>query len=699
VAGEIDPGHAEPEGFEWTIATPESHGFKLPELDAFRDALADTNTKAFLLIHSDQIVYEWYSPLHSSERRHYTASMAKAIYGGLALGVAVDDGLISLDDQAASFISQWWDDSLKSQITIRQLGSHSSGIQDAWNAEESEAGVDKEDFPGWQGAFWRWRKREPGQPDDAFTLARDAAPVIFEPGTDWAYSNPGIGLMDYCVTASLKDAPLKDIRSLLRERIMRPIGISDDDWRCGSGKVEVVAGLPLVATWGGGSITARAVARIGRLMLKEGNWLGNQLLSPETVHAITDDAGTPGPNGMGWWSNLDGHLLTLPRDAYYGFGAGGQVVLVIPSLDVIAVRNGGNPPGQDKNSALKDYFFDPLGRILSSSLPTESPVASVPPLIRKISWAPLDQIVRKAEGSDNWPITWADDDALYTAYGDGYGFKPFVSEKLSLGLAKVAGNPPEIRGVNLRAPSLESTGNGISGHKASGILMVNGNLYLLVRNTDNSRLAWSNDHGANWSWADWKFTESMGAPSFINFGRNYRSARDGFVYLVSHDSDSAYRIADGFVLARAPVKRLRDKSAWEYFSGMVQELPTWTHDISKRAPILTAPGICYRVRVSYNAALDRYLLVHSVPRADSYDANGFLDTRFKGGIAIYEAPEPWGPWTTVYFTQEWDVAPGESAGFPTKWMSQDGLSMYLVFSGDDHFSVRKAELELTNESN
>jgi hypothetical protein len=104
------------------------------------------------------------------------------------------------------------------------------------------------------------------------------------------------------------------------------------------------------------------------------------------------------------------------------------------------------------------------------------------------------------------------------------------------------------------------------------------------------------------------------------------------------------------------------------------------------------------MRVSYNA-LERYLLVHSVPRADSYDANGFLDTRFKGGIAIYEAPEPWGPWTTVYFTQEWDVAPGESAGFPTKWMSQDGLSMYLVFSGDDHFSVRKAELELTNESN
>ena len=39
-------------------------------------------------------------------------------------------------------------------------------------------------------------------------------------------------------------------------------------------------------------------------------------------------------------------------------------------------------------------------------------------------------IVRKALDSDNWPITWGDDDQLYTAYGDGRGFEPFVKTKL-----------------------------------------------------------------------------------------------------------------------------------------------------------------------------------------------------------------------------------------------------------------------------
>ena len=79
------------------------------------------------------------------------------------------------------------------------------------------------ELPGWKGAFWR-------QEPDPFTLARDQAPVAFEPGSHYAYSNTGIGMLSYAVTAALKDAPQSDIRSLLRERIMRPLGIADEEW-------------------------------------------------------------------------------------------------------------------------------------------------------------------------------------------------------------------------------------------------------------------------------------------------------------------------------------------------------------------------------------------------------------------------------------------------------------------------------------
>lgn len=70
------------------------------------------------------------------------------------------------------------------------------------------------------------------------------------------------------------------------------------------------------------------------------------------------------------------------------------------------------------------------------------------------------------------------------------------------------------------------------------------------------------------------------------------------------------------------------------------------------------------------------------------------DSRFTGGFGIYDAPNPWGPWTTVFYTEAWDVGPGDTSSFPTKWMSGDGKTLFLVFSGDDHFSVRKGTLTL-----
>jgi hypothetical protein len=90
-----------------------------------------------------------------------------------------------------------------------------------------------------------------------------------------------------------------------------------------------------------------------------------------------------------------------------------------------------------------------------------------------------------------------------------------------------------------------------------------------------------------------------------------------------------------------------------------------------------------------NAGLKRYLWVQIIPGTQGKKA----DTRFEGGFGVYDAPEPWGPWTTVYFTEKWDVGPGETASFPTRWMSADGKTAHLVFSGDDHFAVREARLK------
>jgi len=255
-------------------------------------------------------------------------------------------------------------------------------------------------------------------------------------------------------------------------------------------------------------------------------------------------------------------------------------------------------------------FFVALASPAFAGPPATAPYPPSP-VIREIRWASVPQIIRRGvapDGSDCWPVTWADDGDLYTAYGDGFGFEPFVPKKVSLGVAKVSGMPPDFQGSNLRSPANEWFGNGKVGRKASGMLMVDGVLYMLARNLGNSQVAWSRDHGATWTWADWKFTTSFGCPTFLNFGQNYAGARDRFVYIYSPDQNDAYGAADRMVLARVPQDRIPEQDAYEFFAGTTAAGgATWTKDIAQRAAVFANPGHCYRGGIAYDPALHRYL--------------------------------------------------------------------------------------------
>ena len=116
----------------------------------------------------------------------------------------------------------------------------------------------------------------------------------------------------------------------------------------------------------------------------------------------------------------------------------------------------------------------------------------------------------------------------------------------------------------------------------------------------------------------------------------------------------------------------------------------------ERQPLIRA-GECYRPSMTFDAPLNRFLLVHTKPNARSRDVAGKIDVRFHGGLAIYEAPAPWGPWAVAFESDEWDVGPGDAASLPSKWISTDGRGLHLVFSGDDSFSVRQAEIVLASQ--
>jgi hypothetical protein len=439
-------------------------------------------------------------------------------------------------------------------------------------------------------------------------------------------------------------------------------------------------------------------------MLRQGNWQGRQLIDSSLVKEAvrfettsnrefkSDKRTNNNPflaTTLGWYSNYDGIWNYLPRDAFAGSGAQNQLLLVVPSLDLIVVRFGDQlydrSGGDSSRLGMELFLFNPVIEAI------EEPPFPQSDLITSVEFAPVETVIRMAHGSDNWPATWAGDDHLYTAYGDGNGFLPNTKIKLSLGICKVAGNPPDIKGLNIRTRTGERVGDGMYGPKASGMLMVEGTLYMLVRNVNNSQLAWSEDYGKTWEWSDWRFISGFGCPTFLNYGKDYEDARDNYVYIYSHNDESAYKASDEMILVRVPKNKLKERDSYEYFAGYGRNnKPIWSEDYTKKKAVFNNPGKCFRSGITYNKGLSRYLWCQIIPISAMGTARG---PRFNGGLGIFEAPEPWGPWKTVFYTLDWDMGPGETASIPTKWMSDDGKSCYYLFSGDDCFSLRKVNFK------
>jgi hypothetical protein len=333
-------------------------------------------------------------------------------------------------------------------------------------------------------------------------------------------------------------------------------------------------------------------------------------------------------------------------------------------------------------------------KIYVDSLPSQPSTYPASAVITGVQWAPVATIVRAAAGSDNWPLAWADDGELYVSYGDGWGFAPPNAQKLSLGYARVSGPATAFVGENIPSRSGEQRGDGPNGKKASGLLMVSGTLYQWVRNANNNgeqcELAWSTDHASTWTWSNWRFSE-FGYCAFLDFGPNYAGARDGYVYMVTPDTPSAYKETDHLVLTRVPSNRIRERDAYEVFAGMDgPDKPRWTMDIAARQPVFSFVAAVNRVDVSYHPVLGRYLMT-----LRSQARNGG-----RNQFSIFEGQEPWGPWSAVYYTERWEGALitddskgwGEAQHLPPKWMSNDGREIFLVFSGEDAFSIRKGTL-------
>jgi hypothetical protein len=344
-----------------------------------------------------------------------------------------------------------------------------------------------------------------------------------------------------------------------------------------------------------------------------------------------------------------------------------------------------------------------LAGVGAHAAPSLPPPYLPSPVIKSLVWDEQVLKVGKYTG-DNWSITWVEGDLQITSWGDGPGFdeKP---PRLSLGFARIFGDPPNVRGEDFSTDIDTPQGGGSSAIKTSGLLLVDGVLYMWVRNYrppgsddyTNARLGWSKNRGTNWTWADWHFADTFGCPEFLQFGPNYAGARDDYVYIASQANDSAYGYSPDIVLARMPKRKVPNRDSYEFFAGFnsVGE-SAWSGDIQQRKPIFTDPNGTQRIAITYNAGLKRYVLT------TSHRPPGSKATH-TAALGVFDAPEPWGPWTTVSYQTDWSgTNRSYHHKFPTRWMSLDGRTMWLLYSGLDgdlySFCLKKATLRVSETS-
>jgi CubicO group peptidase (beta-lactamase class C family) len=311
-------------GEEWTVADPADHGMDPAGLEEAR-AYAfepDRNTQSLVVVRGGEIVGEWYADGADATSWAASWSVAKS-FASAAVGIAVDDGSIaSVDDPAARYLTEWAGTE-HDDITVEHLLQMSSGID--WN----------EDYRGSDAEIVRMVVGEPDQLAYAMSI-----PVAVDPGTRWSYSSGDTMLL----AGVLEAATGEPLHEFATERLMEPIGMRQVEWwRDAEGNTLGYCCL---------DATSRDFARLGLLYLHGGNWDGEQIVPSAWVDASIEPVSTSGGSyGYQWWTyEIEG----TPSDTFLAEGIDGQFIYVIPSLDLVVVRNGTyvkdpGPPVADPN--------------------------------------------------------------------------------------------------------------------------------------------------------------------------------------------------------------------------------------------------------------------------------------------------------------------------------------------------------------
>ncbi|MGZ3731595.1 MAG: serine hydrolase domain-containing protein [Bdellovibrionota bacterium] len=275
----------------WCFASPASMGLRPAPLEEAASLFGEEPYSfSLLVVRHDKLVFERYFHGADSRASNNVHSASKSILSA-AVGIAVARGVLK-GTSLRTYLPE-----TPRGVTLRQLLSMTSGI--SWQEDKTELQIEKE--PDWVAAI----------------LARGFS------GHRFNYSTGNTHLL----SAALGAASGVSLETFTRRNLFTPLGIDSEHWGAD----------PQGVSSGGFNVylTARELAKFGRLYLREGKWNGKQLVPRAWVRASLrkhTHAHDGYDYGYGWWLRK---IRGVPVKMAWGYG--GQMLFLVPSLDMAVV--------------------------------------------------------------------------------------------------------------------------------------------------------------------------------------------------------------------------------------------------------------------------------------------------------------------------------------------------------------------------
>ncbi len=313
-------------GNSWETISPNDLNWCPNKIDSLYQFLEAQDTKAFMVLKDGKIVLEQYFGGQTQNSLWYWASAGKTITSFL-IGMAQQEGLLDINDATSDYLGSGWASCTPEQenaITIRNQLTMTSGLND---------GV-----------------------ANPFCTLPECLEYLAAPGTRWAYHNGPYTLLDQVIS----QASGMTLNQFVTQKLKNPIGMTGSFTQVDDNMVFFS--------------TARSMARFGLLILNNGVWNGNTVMTDQQYFQAMVNTSQNLNRGYGylWWLNgkqnfmVPGSQLTIPGsimpnapdDMISALGKNGQFLNVVPSQKLILIRMGNEPTGSLVPFLMNDKIWE-----------------------------------------------------------------------------------------------------------------------------------------------------------------------------------------------------------------------------------------------------------------------------------------------------------------------------------------------------